>query len=218
MHEYQRQFINFLVETTALQFGEFTLKSGRVSPYFINTGKFDTGEAISRLGHFYAAAIHATFGSEVDAIFGPAYKGVPLAVAAASALHNDFQHNVGYVFDRKEAKVHGDKGATVGYALQDESRVVIVDDVFTTGATKEEAVALLKSVANVKIQGLVIAVDRKEQGKDGKNAIAEFTASSGIPVMAIVTIHDIVEHLTGSAIDDATAQRIRDYRTHYGIH
>ncbi|MFA6511786.1 MAG: orotate phosphoribosyltransferase [Patescibacteria group bacterium] len=217
MHEYQKQFINFLVESDALQFGEFTLKSGRVSPYFINTGKFDTGKTIGKLGYFYAAAINEQCGSEVDAIFGPAYKGIPLAVAAATALHANFEQNVGYVFDRKETKEHGDKGATVGYALQDGSRVVIVDDVFTTGATKEEAVMLLKGVARVEIKALVIAVDRKERGKNGENAIAEFASAFGIPVISIVTIHDIVEHLKDHVVDDSTAQKITAYLSEHGI-
>lgn len=220
MYEYQKQFIDFLVQNKALQFGEFTLKSGRISPYFFTTGKFDTGAAIGRLGHYYAAAIAEQFkhADGIDVIFGPAYKGIPLAVAAATSLAAEFgMDDVGYTFDRKEVKDHGDKGAVVGHEIQDGDRVVIVDDVFTTGATKEEAVNLLRKTAKVDIRGLVIAVDRKERGKDGENAIAEFTKKTGVHVHAIVTIHDILEHLAGTVIDDEMAQHITAYLTQYGI-
>lgn len=217
MRDYQRQFIDFLVASSALQFGSFTLKSGRVSPYFVNTGKFDTGSAIDRLGAVYAAAIQERFPS-VNVVFGPAYKGIPLAVAAAMHLATDFHRDaIGYTFDRKERKDHGDKGPTVGRSLADGDHVVLVDDVFTTGQTKEEALTLLHSIAQVTIDGLVIAVDRREQGKNGENAIAEFTKTTGIPVHAIVSIHDILEHLTGSAIDAPTAERIQQYLATYGV-
>lgn len=223
MHDYQKEFIDFLVESGALQFGTFTLKSGRTSPYFVNTGSFDTGAAIDRLGSFYAAAIVEHFG-RVDTVYGPAYKGIPLAVAAAANLAKHHgQSAVGYTFDRKEAKDHGEGGGFVGRSLKNGDRVVMVDDVFTTGGTKLEAVAKISDAARVKIVGLVIAVDRMEQTPDGTNGIAAFTQATGIPVQAIVSVRDLLAYLPGRSVggrmvlDVPTTARIEEYLTTYGL-
>src|SRR3989344_1197737 len=169
---YQQEFVEFLLEVNALQFGTFTLKSGRVSPYFFNSGMFNTGYAIRRLGHFYASAI-AGMTPLPTVIFGPAYKGIPLAIATSVALEGDFEISTRYAFDRKEAKGHGDKGALVGYTPAEGDRIVIVDDVITTGATKNEAIELIKSVTAAPVIGTVIALNRQEKTPEGNDPIAQ---------------------------------------------
>jgi orotate phosphoribosyltransferase len=223
MDKYKEDFIRFLLKTNALKFGEFTLKSGRKSPYFLNAGGFDTGETIGRLGTFYASKLKEEFGEDFDVLYGPAYKGISLAVTTAIALANKFGISKNYSFNRKEEKGHADKGIIVGAAIKDGDRVVILDDVFTTGETKEETIELLKQVANVKYTCVLIAVDRKEVGADGKSAIKEFEKKYSIPVISIVTVHEIVELLYNKNIDgkiyinDELKAKIDAYLKEFGV-
>lgn len=188
-------FVNFLVENNAFQVGEFVLKDGRKSPYFINTGAFKSGKAIAELGKYYATKIHEEFGKDVDVVFGPAYKGIPLAVATATELYGEHQTEVGYCFNRKEEKAHGDRGGFIGVKPEHGQRIVIVDDVITSGGTKREAVEMLKNAADVEVLGVVVLVDREEKLSSGKTAIQEFEEQSGIRIIAIARITDMLEFL-----------------------
>ena len=211
MKEYKKEFIEFLLRKGALKIGEFKLKSGRISPYFIDTGAFDDGESIAKLGYFYARTIVDNFREdEYDVIFGPAYKGIPLSVATAISLYEHFKINKGYSFNRKEPKSYGEateqKSRIVG-KIEDGDRILMVDDVLTTGHTKYEAIDLLKSIAdNLKFVGLVIAVDRKEVG------IKQFEEKTGIPVKPIVDIFEIKSYLAEKEkISEVELKRIEDY-------
>ncbi|MHC4598035.1 MAG: orotate phosphoribosyltransferase [Planctomycetota bacterium] len=199
MQAYQEEFIRFLVTRGALRFGEFTLKSGRRSPYFVNLGDFSDGTSLRRLGVFFARTIREAFSGGFDLLFGPPYKGIPLAVACAAAFDELEGESVPFSFNRKEEKAHGDKGTFVGRVPGKGDRVILLDDVFTTGKTKEEAADLLRD-AGAEVCGVVIAVDRSEVGPDGKSAIAEFEAAYGVPVRSIVTIHEIIAYLHGREI------------------
>lgn len=212
---YKKEFFDFVLAEKALGFGEFTLKSGRKSPYFFNAGIFDSGEAIFRLGQYYAQRV-VEEGIDFDLIYGPAYKGIPLAVTMAIALARDQQMNKGYVFNRKEAKEHGDKGILVGKEPVDGDQVLIIDDVFTTGGTKIEAVELLKNIANVDISGLVIALDRMEKSIDDEDAILDFTQKYGVPVLAIATVRELVEYLAEKGLQ-AEQEKIEAYLKKYGV-
>jgi len=215
------QFIEFLAKSGAVKFGDFTLKSGRQSPYFISTGELCTGAASYELGRYYAKKIKETFGEDFDAVFGPAYKGVPLAVSATVALAKDLGINKSWLFDRKEKKTYGDASMFVGTADLG-AKVVIVDDVFTTGGTKVEAIEKLEKGLKAEIKGIVIAVDRMERGVRG-SAIAEFTEETGVPVVAITNISDIFEHLKDRNIDGTvyvnkdTYEAFLAYRKKYGV-
>lgn len=190
-------FIEFLVKENALKFGDFTLKSGRKSPYFVNTGVICTGEGMDTLSKFFASKI-AEIGP-APIIYGPAYKGIPLAVSASVSLSRDHGIKTSWLFNRKEAKTHGDKGAFVGKLPEKGEEIILVDDVFTTGGTKYESVELLESMG-AKVKCLVIGVDREEKGKE-KNAVAEFTESMGVPVYPIAKISDAFEYLKGKEIE-----------------
>ncbi len=222
MEQYQRDFIEFLAQTGALRFGSFTLKSGRVSPYFFNSGCFDSGGAIQRLGYYYACAVRELEPAPT-VLFGPAYKGIPLAVAAVIALRENFDTEVAYCFDRKEAKGHGDKGLLVGRVPEADDRITIIDDVITDGATKVEALKRLRAVTPAKVVSLVIAVNRRERNPQGLDPIAELEQAANIEVRAIVTIDDILEHLHNRPIDgkvlldDDTAERIKSYLAEHGV-
>ncbi|MCM2286511.1 MAG: orotate phosphoribosyltransferase [Desulfobacula sp.] len=218
---YKEEFIEFLVECNALRFGEFELKSGRLAPYFINTGMFDTGLKIKRLGGFYARAIQEHFSDRFDGIYGPAYKGIPLCISAASALA-DLGLDKGYVFNRKEAKTYADKSVVVGMPLTAESRLILVDDVITSGKAIRESLEVLKSCGNPRVSGIIISVNREEKGKTDANALKEVEKTLGIPIHAIVTITDIKTRLHNRRIngriilDDRMLSKINAYLEQYG--
>ncbi|HEY0136158.1 MAG TPA: orotate phosphoribosyltransferase, partial [Nannocystis sp.] len=191
--------IELLVRHEVLRFGDFTLKSGRRSPYFVNAGQFRTGAAISGLGRAYAERLHRA-GLRCDLLFGPSYKGVPLAVATAIAMA-ELGHDAPFCFDRKEEKSHGEGGWFVGTAPQGGMRVVIVDDVITSGKSIHESVELLRRTADVQIAGVVVAVDRQERGTGERTTLAELQSELGVPVCPIVTIRDVIAHLHGRDVD-----------------
>jgi orotate phosphoribosyltransferase len=205
----QAAFVDLLFERKALLFGDFTLKSGRRSPFFINTGCFHRGSDLAALGGAYADTMHRHFGDRVQAVFGPAYKGIPLALAAAQEYERRIGRPVGWTFDRKEAKDHGDGGAFVGCPLSAGVRVVLVDDVITDGAAKREALAKLKPLG-VEVLGVVVAVDRQERGSGTRTALEELSASFAIPAVAAVTITEAADHLASSGrLAPAERERIR---------
>ncbi len=222
MQDYQRDFIEFMVSAGVLTFGDFVTKSGRRTPFFINTGNYRTGEQARRLGGFYAQALTAAFGPDVDVLFGPAYKGIPLAVAAAIALAAEHGRDVGYCFNRKEQKDHGEGGALIGHKLRDGDRVVIIEDVITAGTSVRETVPLLQAAAKVHLAGLIVGVDRMERGTGSRSALQEVRATYGMTACAIVTLDEVVEHLHNRPVagrvvlDDAIKARIDAYRAEYG--
>ena len=196
MEDYKSEFIDFMIGCGVLTFGDFITKSGRRTPYFINTGNYRTGAQLSRLGSYYARCINDVLGEDFDILFGPAYKGIPLAVAASSALYLDFGLDKGYCFNRKEAKDHGEGGSLVGTKPQAGSRVVIIEDVMTAGTSIRETVPLLLSYSpDVVIKHEFISVDRMEIGVGGRTAKAEIKDEFGIDVHAIVTVKDIIEKM-----------------------
>ena len=222
MEPYKREFIDFMVRAEVLTFGDFTTKSGRRTPYFVNTGRYRTGEQIRRLGGFYADAILARPELEFDVLFGPAYKGIPLVVATALCLAAEHGRDVGYCFDRKEEKDHGEGGRLVGHELADGERVLIVEDVTTAGTSVRATVPHLRRAADVRLAGLVVSVDRQERGRGEESALAELAAEFAMPTFAIVTLDEIVVHLTGHEVDGRPVlgpedlERIRAYRAAYG--
>lgn len=219
MQNYQRQFLQFLLECRILTFGDFTTKSGRKTPYFINTGKFQDGQSIAELGRFYAQHIvHNQL--RPDLLFGPAYKGIPLCVTTASALSLHFQQNVGFCFNRKEEKDHGDGGLFVGMKPSPGQRVIIVEDVITAGTTLQEVVPFLRKSAAVDIVGVVISVDRCERGKGEASAVSEARTELGIDVYPLLTVHEIVSALEANdgsiAAPTDIVSKIQSYLSEYG--
>lgn len=213
MHDYQHNFLSFAIDTQVLRFGEFTLKSGRKSPYFFNAGLFNSGSRLARLGRFYAAAIVAA-DIQFDVLFGPAYKGIPLAAATAIALSDQHGRDLPYSFNRKEAKDHGEGGNLVGAPLR--GRVLIIDDVITAGTAIRESLDIIQA-AGAEPAGVVIALNRQERGTGARSAIQEVEQDLKIPVLSIVSLDDLVEYL-GSQADHATqVAAIRAYRTEYGV-
>lgn len=212
MQDYQRDFLDFALDVGVLRFGEFTLKSGRISPYFFNAGLFNTGSALARLGRFYAQTI-VDSGIEFDVLYGPAYKGIPLAAVTAAALYDQHQVDIPYAFNRKEAKAHGEGGSIVGHAL--EGRILIIDDVITAGTAIRESMDIIEG-EGAKPAGVVIALDRQEKGKGDKSAIQEVEQDYGIPVAAIARLENLVSYLAQSS-DSEHLARIRAYRDQYGI-
>lgn len=210
----QEKFIQFLLRTDSLYFGEFTLKSGRVSPYFFNLGRLNGGDKLMELGGFYGDRIIEKWGDEFDIVFGPAYKGIPLAIATVFALYANHNLVRRYAANRKEIKTHGDASTFLGADIKDGDRIILVDDVMTTGETKYEAVKLLKSLCDIKIQGLVIGLNRSERDLNGKDAVAEFTRATDIPVESIITAHDVAQHLNPGSLEQAALLR---YLDEYGI-
>jgi orotate phosphoribosyltransferase len=212
MEQYQNDFVDFMLEIGALKFGEFTLKSGRVSPYFFNAGQFNQGNHLSQLGQFYAQAIEAS-GIKFDVLFGPAYKGIPLVAATAIALNDSFNRSVPYSFNRKEAKDHGEGGNIVGHPL--EGDILIIDDVITAGTAIREAKDIINA-NGAKTKGVVVALDRQEKGKGELSAIQEVEQDFGIAVVSIINLSHIVDYLKAND-DKNIISRIESYRSQYGI-
>ena len=219
---YREEFIHFMVRSGVLTFGDFTTKSGRKTPYFVNTGNYKTGSQAARLGDYYAACIQEHLPEGIDALFGPAYKGIPLAVAAASSLYRTYGRDLPYCFNRKEAKDHGEGGSMVGYKPQAGDRIAIIEDVVTAGTAVRETIELFKSVADVKFAALFVSMDRMERGTRDCTTLDELRQDYGIQVYPIVTIRDIIEclqnrELDGTVyIDDAMRGRMEDYLARYG--
>jgi len=213
MQAYQREFIQFAIETGVLRFGEFKLKSGRTSPYFFNAGLFNTGNALAKLGRFYAAAIEAS-GIQYDIMLGPAYKGIPLATTTVVALANDHNKDVPYVFNRKEAKDHGEGGNLVGAPL--EGRVLIIDDVITAGTAIREVMTLIET-AGATPAATVIALNRMERGKGELSAIQEVERDYAMQVISIISLDDLVEYLSEDGNSESELAAIQAYRDEYGI-
>lgn len=212
----KKEFLEFLFEAGVLKFGDFTLKSDRKSPYFFNMGVVDSGITLMNLGVFYARAIHDNFGT-VDNIFGPAYKGISLAAASAIGYALEYQEEVNFCFDRKEEKTHGDKGKIVGAVPQSGDRIVIVDDVMTTGGTKYEAVELLRSFEGVEIVGLVIGMNRREKAEDGSDAMERFRQETGVEVFAIADVYDVLDFLKDEKFDESIVKKMEAYIETYGV-
>ena len=222
MEQYKQEFINFMVESEVLKFGEFTLKSGRKSPFFMNAGAYVTGTQLRRLGEYYAKAIHDNYGLDLDVLFGPAYKGIPLAVASSMAISELYGKEVRYCSNRKEVKDHGDTGILLGSKLKDGDRVVIIEDVTTSGKSIEETFPILKSQADVEIKGLMVSLNRRERGQGEKCALDEIKELYGFPTAAIVSMSDVVECLYNKecqgkvVIDDTLKAAIDAYYEQYG--
>lgn len=224
METYKQEFIDFMVESDVLKFGEFTLKSGRKSPFFMNAGAYVTGSQLKRLGEYYAKAIHDKYGDDFDVLFGPAYKGIPISVVTAIAYSELYGKEVRYCSDRKEEKDHGaDKGSFLGSKLQDGDRVVMIEDVTTSGKSMEETVPKVRGAANVEIVGLMASLNRMEKGKGDKSALDEIKETYGFETNAIVTMEEVVEHLYNRecngrvVIDDKTKEAIDAYYQIYGV-
>ncbi|MBA1444426.1 MAG: orotate phosphoribosyltransferase [Chromatiales bacterium] len=213
MQNYQREFLDFALDVAVLRFGEFTLKSGRISPYFFNAGLFNTGASLARLGRYYAQAI-VDSGIEFDVLYGPAYKGIPLAAVTAAALYDHHGRDVPYAFNRKEAKDHGEGGIIVGHELN--GGVLIIDDVISAGTSVRESVEIIKDLGATPA-GVVIALDRQERGKGERSAIQEVESDYGIPVTSIVALEQLVEYLGEKPDSEESLSRIRAYRNEYGV-
>jgi len=222
VESYKKEFIEFMVDCQVLRFGDFVTKSGRNTPFFINTGFYRTGSQLARLGHYYAKAIYERYGNEIDVLFGPAYKGIPLAVAAAMALSTEYGVDVRYCANRKEVKDHGDKGILLGSPLTPGDRVVIIEDVTTAGTSIGETLPIIRAQADVDVRGLVVSVDRMERGSTEKSALTEIRDTYRIETGAIVTMGDVVDHLWNKPykgniiIDDKLKASIDAYYEKYG--
>ena len=218
---YKESFIELMVESGVLTFGEFITKSGRTSPYFINTGNYRTGAQISKLGDYYARCIAAS-GEEFDCLYGPAYKGIPLAVAASISLYNNFGKGIYYSFNRKEKKDHGEGGTIVGYVPKDGDRIAIIEDVVTAGTAVRETMQLFASMAGVKITALYVSCDRMERGKGSLSALDELEMEYGIRVYPIVTIREVINYLSENDVngkrylDKNLLARVESYLEKYG--
>jgi orotate phosphoribosyltransferase len=213
MKPYQHQFIEFALQTGVLRFGSFTLKSGRISPYFFNSGLFNTGASLARLGRFYAQAITESE-LDYDVLFGPAYKGIPLAATTVVALADQYQRDVPYIFNRKEAKDHGEGGQLVGAELT--GKVLIIDDVISAGTSVRESVDIIKA-ANAKPAGVIIALDRQEQGLDTRSAIQEVEQEHQIPVISIINLNDLLDYLENDENLADHLEAVKAYRQQYGV-
>ena len=195
MERYKQEFIEFMVDSRVLKFGDFTLKSGRRSPFFMNAGGSVTGSQLHRLGEYYARAIHDNYGLDFDVLFGPAYKGIPLAVATTMAISELYGREIRYCSNRKEVKDHGDTGILLGSSLKDGDRVIIIEDVTTSGKSIEETFPILRAQADVEIRGLMVSLNRMEKGKTDKSALAEIREKYGFEANAIVSMAEVVEYL-----------------------
>lgn len=226
MEQYKQDFIDFMLDSRVLKFGDFTLKSGRKSPFFMNAGAYQNGGQLIRLGEYYARAIHDTYGLDFDILFGPAYKGIPLAVATVMAISKIYGVNIRYCANRKEVKDHGDSGILLGSKLRDGDRVVIIEDVTTSGASMAETVPILRAQADVEILGLMVSLNRMEVGLEGKvSALDEIKEKYGFPAGAIVTMQDVMDYLgtpregeTEAFLNDDMKEALRKYYEEYGVH
>ena len=222
MEAYKQEFIKFMVESDVLKFGSFTLKSGRQSPFFMNAGAYVTGYQLKKLGEYYAKAIHDNFGLDFDVLFGPAYKGIPLTVAATMAISEEYGKDIRYCSNRKEVKDHGDKGILLGSPIEDGDKVVIIEDVTTAGTSIQETLPIIKAQGEVQPVGLVVSVDRMERGQGTKSALKEIEETYGLRTTAIVTMAEVVEHLYNKEykgkviIDDTLKGAIDAYYQQYG--
>ena len=222
MEQYKQEFIEFMVDCQVLKFGDFVTKSGRKTPFFVNTGFYRTGAQLRRLGQYYAEAIMNTFGLDFDVLFGPAYKGIPLSVAATIAISEKYGADIRYCSNRKEIKDHGDKGILLGSPITDGDKVVIIEDVTTAGTSIEETLPIIKAQGNVTPVGLVVSVDRMERGQGSKSALSEIKEKYGLKTTAIVTMAEVIEHLYNKEykgkiiIDDALKASIDAYYAQYG--
>ncbi len=222
MENYKKEFIEFMVDCQVLKFGDFVTKSGRKTPFFVNTGFYRTGAQLRRLGGYYAEAIQQKFGTDFDVLFGPAYKGIPLSVAAAIAISEKYGADIRYCSNRKEIKDHGDKGILLGSPISDGDRIVIIEDVTTAGTSIEETLPIIKAQGDVETLGLVVSVDRMERGQGKKSALHEIEEKYGLKTTAIVTMAEVVEHLYNKenkgkvVIDDKLKAAIDAYYEQYG--
>lgn len=222
MEQYKQEFIEFMIDSQVLKFGDFTLKSGRKSPFFMNAGAYVTGTQLRRLGEYYAKAIHDHYGLDFDVLFGPAYKGIPLSVATTMAISELYGKDIRYCSNRKEVKDHGDTGILLGSKLKDGDRVVIIEDVTTSGKSIEETFPIIKAQADVEIKGLMVSLNRMEKGQGEKSALCEIKEKYGFDANAIVTMADVVEYLyqkeyKGTVyIDEERKKQIDDYYAVYG--
>lgn len=224
MEGYKQEFIEFMVDSQVLKFGDFTLKSGRKSPFFMNAGAYVTGAQLRKLGEYYARAIHDHYGLDFDVLFGPAYKGIPLSVATVIAFSQLYGKDIKYCSNRKEAKDHGDAGILLGSPIKDGDRVVIIEDVTTSGKSIEETFPIIKAQGNVEIKGLIVSLNRMERGKGNKSALEEIKDLYGFEANAIVSMADVVEYLYNRecqgqvVIDDTIKGAIDAYYQQYGVH
>ena len=222
MEQYKKEFIEFMIDCEVLRFGDFVTKSGRKTPFFVNTGFYRTGAQLRKLGEYYAKAIESTFGTDFDVLFGPAYKGIPLSVAASMALSEHYGADIRYCSNRKEVKDHGDKGILLGGPIGDGDRVVIIEDVTTAGTSIHETLPIIQAQGDVNVLGLVVRVDRMERGQGEKSALKEIEEQFGFKTTAIVTMADVVEHLYNReykgrvVIDDKLKAAIDAYYEQYG--
>lgn len=222
MEQYKKDFIEFMIDCNVLKFGDFTTKSGRKTPFFVNTGFYRTGSQLKKLGSYYARAIHDQFGLDFDVLFGPAYKGIPLSVAASIAISEDYGTEIRYCSNRKEIKDHGDKGILLGSPISDGDRIVIIEDVTTAGTSIRETLPIVKAQGDVDVLGLVVSVDRMERGQGEKSALVEIGEQYGLKTTAIVTMGEVVEHLYNRPykgqiiIDDHLKAAIDAYYDKYG--
>lgn len=223
MEQYKKEFIEFMVDCGVLKFGDFVTKSGRKTPFFVNTGFYRSGAQLRKLGAYYAQAIQGTYGTDFDILFGPAYKGIPLSVATSMEISELYDKEIKYCSNRKEVKDHGDTGILLGSPISDGDRVVIIEDVTTAGTSIGETMPILEAQGKVNVLGLVVSVDRMERGKGEKSALSEIEENYGIKTAAIVTMAEVVEHLYNKPyngkviIDDELKSRIDAYYEIYGV-
>lgn len=223
MESYKQEFIEFMLDSKVLKFGEFTLKSGRISPFFMNAGLYVTGSQLTKLGEYYAKAIHDKYGEDFDVLFGPAYKGIPLSVATTMAFYKLYGKEIRYCSNRKEEKDHGDAGILLGSPIKDGDRVVVIEDVTTSGKSMEETIPIVRAQGDVEIVGLMVSLNRMERGKGDKSALDEIKDLYGFETNAIVTMKEVVEYLYNKPykgeiiIDDARKAQIDAYYAQYGV-
>lgn len=223
MQQYKKDFIEFMVECGVLTFGDFTTKSGRKTPFFVNTGNYKTGSQLSKLGEYYAHAIKENFGGDFNILFGPAYKGIPLSVTTSISLSNLYGIDIGYCSNRKEVKDHGDTGILLGSKIKTGDKVLIIEDVTTAGTSINETMPILNAQGDIDVIGLIISVDRMERGQGTKSALTEVKEKFGMKTCAIVTMAEVIEHLYNHEIngkvliDDDMKKKIDEYYEIYGV-